>query len=309
MRVVFMGTSAFAVPVLSELREYADVIAIVTQPDRPSGRGRHVSESPVKQAAKPFDSPILQPERVREQSFVDRMSELGPLDAIVVAAFGQIIPKSILDIPRLGCVNVHGSLLPKYRGAAPIQHAVMNGETRTGVTTMLMDPGLDTGPILLQEETGIGPDETAGDLEARLAEIGARLLIRTLEGLDRGDLKPTPQDDSQATLARSFKREDAAIDWNLPAERIVNTIRAFTPRPGAYALLDGAILKIWRARVAVAGEGSPGSILTTDANGITLAGGTGAVLITEVQPENRKRMSAAEFARGLHLKPNARFGA
>jgi methionyl-tRNA formyltransferase len=308
MRIVFMGTSSFAVPALSALLEQTDVIAVVTQPDRPSGRGRHVSESPIKQVAAQSDIPILQPERVREESFVTTIRELGPLDAIVVAAFGQIIPKSILDMPRLGCVNVHGSLLPMYRGAAPIQHALMNGETTTGVTTMLMDPGLDTGPILLQQELDIAPDETAGELEPRLAAVGADLLIRTLQGLELGEIEPVEQDGSRATLARSLKKEDAAVDWNLPAAQIVNRIRAFTPRPGAFTSLGETTVKIWRAGPETAGVSDPGSILHVADGGITVAAGSDAVLLIEVQPENRKRMSAAEFARGMRLAPGSRFG-
>lgn len=305
MRVIFMGTSSFAVPTLEALRESVEIVAVVTQPDRPSGRGLHVIESPVKQAS--VGLPILQPERVRAQEFIDELAAIGPLDTIVVAAFGQIIPKAILDMPRLGSINVHASLLPKYRGAAPIQRAVLNAETRTGVTTMLMDPGLDTGPILLREETEIGSEETGGELTTRLAEIGARLLLRTLDELERGTIRPIPQDDSEATLAPSIKKEEAIIDWNQPADAVVNKVRAFAPRPGAYALLERSIVKIWRAEALKDHAGEPGIVLKTADEGITIAASAGAVLLKEVQPENRKRMAAAEFARGARVRPGMRF--
>jgi methionyl-tRNA formyltransferase len=307
MRIVFMGTSPFAVPTLSALLEKHDVVAVVTQPDRPSGRGQHVHESPVKKVAQQADALILQPEKVRDEGFVARMRELGPLDAIVVAAFGQIIPKSILDMPRLGCVNVHASLLPKYRGAAPIHHAIMNGETVTGVTTMLMDPGLDTGAILLKQELAISLDDNTGDLEPRLADFGAGLLIRTLDELNQGAITPIPQDSSLATLAPSLKKEEAAVDWNQPASAIVNRIRAFTPRPGAFTHFKGSAVKILRATVGT-GEGAPGTVVGVSEDGITVAAGDGAIILVEVQPENKKRMTAAEYARGARIAVVARFG-
>jgi methionyl-tRNA formyltransferase len=307
MRIVMMGTSAFAVPTLAALTTFADVVAVVTQPDRPSGRGRHLSASPVKQFAEQHGMTVYQPERVREEGFVQQVRDLGPLDAIVVAAFGQIIPNSILEMPRLGCVNVHASLLPKYRGAAPIQHAIMNGETQSGVTTMLMDPGLDTGPILLQEATEIPPDETGGELEARLADIGAGLLFHTLTALDRHHIEPTPQDSSQATLAPSLRRENGIVDWNLSARRIVNMVRAFTPRPGAFTSIDGLAIRIWQADVNITEAAEPASVLSVTTDGIAVATGEGSVLILELQPENRKRMSAADFARGVRLTPGASF--
>jgi methionyl-tRNA formyltransferase len=301
MRIVFMGTSAFAVPILAALHSNHTIVAVVTQPDRPSGRGQHMHESPVKKRAVGFGLNIHQPERVRAEDFVHTMQSLLPLDTIVVAAFGQIIPKSILDMPQLGCVNVHASLLPKYRGAAPIQHAVMNGETVTGITTMLMDPGLDTGPILLQRDVSILEDETAGELEVRLSDTGAHLLLQTLTGLQDGSVKPIAQDNAQATLAPSLKREQALVDWNLPAKNIVNRIRAFTPRPGAYAEVGGRMLKIWRASAVEIDGATPGQPVRISGEGLIVAASVGGVLLTEVQPENRKRMSGAEFARGARL--------
>ncbi|MBI2842404.1 MAG: methionyl-tRNA formyltransferase [Armatimonadetes bacterium] len=311
MRILFMGTSSFAVPVLEVLVKAGhEISAVVTQPDRPSGRGRGVHISPVKQAAVSLGLPVFQPEKIRETSAVDVVRSYAPLDAIVVAAFGQIVPQSILDIPKYGSINVHASLLPKYRGAAPVQHAIIAGETRTGVTTMLMDAGLDTGDILLQRETEVGPQETAGDLQERLASIGADLLIETLEQMERGELSPQPQDHSQATLAKSLKREDGSIDWRKPARDIVNLIRAFTPRPGAFMLLDGMEIKVFKAAVEPSGaEGAaPGTITAIDKDGVRVAAGEGAVRLIEVQPENRRRMNAEEFARGARLKLGTAFG-
>ena len=301
MRLVFMGTSGFAVPILAALHSSHTVVAVVTQPDRPSGRGQHVHESPVKkQAAEPRLN-IHQPERVRSEDFVATMESLLPLDVMVVAAFGQIIPKSILDMPRLGCVNVHASLLPSYRGAAPIQHAIMNGETVTGVTTMLMDTGLDTGAILLQREVPILQEETAGELEVRLSDTGAQLLLETLVGLRNSSITAIPQDSEQVTLAPSLKREQALVDWNMPASTIVNRVRAFSPRPGAYAEVGGRMLKIWRARAVEIDGGAPGRPVRVSDEGLIVATSSGGVLLTEVQPENRKRMSGAEFARGARI--------
>jgi len=309
MRVVFMGTSGFAAPILSALHRRHQVLAVVTQPDRPTGRGRRVSESPVKREAAQLGLTVYQPERVREESFIEQLQALGPIDVIVVAAFGQIIPKTILDIPRLGCVNAHASLLPKYRGAAPIQRSLIQGETTTGVTTMLMDPGLDTGPILLRQETDIAPDETAGELEIRLSGIAAELALRTLDGLEKGSLAPAPQDDSKATSARSLRREDAEVEWSLPAHDIVNRIRAFTPRPSAHTTLGGSFIKIWRAAVVPEAHGQPpGVVLAVSDDGIKVAAGTDAVALIEVQAENRSRMRAVEFARGARLTPGDRFG-
>lgn len=305
-----MGTSAFAVPTLEALVNAGhEIVAVVTQPDRPSGRGQAVRVSPVKRVAVDLGIPIFQPEKIREESSVSRVRSYMPLDAIVVAAFGQIIPQSILDLPKYGSINVHASLLPSYRGAAPIQHAIMAGETKTGVTTMLMDAGLDTGDILLQREVDIGPRETAGELQDRLAVVGAELLIETLGRIERGEVTPTPQDNSQATLAKSLKREDGRIDWQRPASEIVNLVRALTPRPGAFTVLDGTEIKVIRAEAeAVPSKGAgPGEIIAIGQDDVTVAAGEGAVRLIEVQPENRRKMGAGEFARGMRLKPGTRF--
>ena len=293
-----MGTAQFAVPALKKLlASRHEVMGVVTQPDRPSGRGREVRISPIKQGALEAGIPVHQPEKVRSEEFIALVREMSP-DAIVVAAFGQIIPKAILDIPRFGGVNVHGSLLPKYRGAAPVHYALFKGETVTGVTTMLMDPGLDTGPILLKQEVEISPDDDQAALEARLAEVGADLLIETLELLEKGAIVPTPQDDSLATHAPSVKREECLVDWNQDAQAIVNRVRGCTPRPGAYAFYKGSMLRIWSAKATDEASGNPGEVMEVGREGILVGAGRGAALLTEVQPENRKRMKAGDFARG-----------
>ena len=307
MRILFMGTGDFAVPTLKALVASGhQVVGVVTQPDRPAGRGRRLRVSPVKQTALDADVPIHQPETVRADGFVNLVKEISP-DAFVVAAFGQIIPKEVLDVPKLGGVNVHASLLPKYRGAAPVHHALFNGETCTGVTSMLMDPGLDTGPILLQEEVEIHPEDDEGSLETRLAEVGADLLIETLEGLERGDITPRAQDDSLATHAPSVKREECVVRWEQDACMIVNRVRGCTPRPGAHTVWQGSPLKIWLCRVAETETPSePGEVIDVGPEGLVVGAGQGAVLLTEVQPENRKRMSASEFARGYRVVKGAR---
>jgi len=301
-----MGTAEFAVPTLKKLLERGhEVIGVVTQPDRPSGRGREVGISPVKQVALEAGIPIYQPEKVRSEDFVALVKEMSP-DAIVVAAFGQIIPKSILDIPTLGSINVHASLLPKYRGAAPVHYALFNGETRTGVTTMLMDPGLDTGPILLQREIEICPDDNEGTLEARLAGVGGDLLIETLELLEKGAITPRPQDDSLATHAPSVKKEECRVDWNQDSRTIVNKIRGCTPRPGAYAFFKDSLLRIWSCEAREGKSGSPGEVIEIGRDGIMVAAGRGTVLLTEIQPENRRRMKAGDFARGYEITAGTR---
>lgn len=308
MRVLFMGTGEFGVPTLNALLgSRHEVIGVVTQPDRPKGRGREMHVSPIKQIALGAGISVYQPEKVRSEDFIEQVREMSP-DAFVVVAFGQIIPKSLLDIPRYGSVNVHASLLPKYRGAAPIHYALFNGETMTGVTTMLMDPGLDTGPILLQEELKVLPEDNTDSLEERLSAIGAPLVLRTLDGLEDGSIIATPQDDSQATHAPSIKKEDCLIDWNTSAADIVNRVRGCTPRPGAFTFFDGAAVKIWSCS-AEEGMGDPGQVVDVDNRGIAVGAAEGIVLLSELQPENRKRMGAVDFARGARIAPGARFGA
>ena len=307
MRIFFMGTSSFAVPSLRALLASGhEVVGVVTQPDRPAGRGRQLRLSPVKEAALEAGVPIHQPERVRNEGFIVEVRRLSP-DALVVAAFGQIIPKAILDIPKFGGVNVHASLLPKYRGAAPVHHALMGGETHTGVTSMLMDPGLDTGPILLQREVEINPDENEGMLEARLAEVGAGLLMETFDRLERGEVTPVPQDDSLASYAPSVKREECEVNWEEDAVTIANRVRGCTPRPGAYTYWQGVPLKVWACRAVecAPSSGRPGEVLEVEPEGIIVRAGKGGILLTEVQPENRKRMPAPDFARGQRIGKGA----
>jgi methionyl-tRNA formyltransferase len=311
MRIVYMGTSPFAVPSLQALVDAGhEVVAVVTQPDRPKGRGRGYHMSPVKELALELGLPIFQPEKIREESAVEQIRSYGQLDAIVVASFGQIIPQAILNMPKYGNINVHASLLPKYRGAAPIQYAVWMGETTTGVTTMLMDAGLDTGDILLMREVEIDPHENAGELEERLSMIGAELLIETLSGLERGEIVPRPQDHEKATVARSIKREQGRIDWSKPAKDIVNLIRAFTPRPGAFTKFDNTEIKTIQAEFGPAVEKkAPGEIVEITKDSIIVLAGEGSVRLIELQPENRKKMNAGEFARGARIAVGKGLGA
>jgi len=297
MNLVFMGTPAFAVPTLDRIVQAGHgVAAVYTQPDRPKGRGQQVIFSPVKEAALRLGLRVEQPERVRRPEVVEHLREVKP-DAIVVVGYGQIIPQSIIDIPEFGIINVHGSLLPKYRGAAPIQWAIANGEATTGVTTMRIDAGLDTGDMLLKWETAIRDDDDALSLGARLAEAGADLLVETLAGLAAGGINAEPQDNAQATLAPILKKEDGLIDWNRTARDILNRMRGFVPWPGTYTAFRGRRFHIWRARVAA--EPPPRAVL--EKRGRTLVAGCGGstgIELLEVQLEGRKRMDAASFLNG-----------
>lgn len=311
LRTVFFGTAEFAVPALEALVAAGqDVQAVVTQPDRPQGRGQHLAASPVKKAAERLGLPVLQPRRVRAESFLEKMRALAP-DVLALAAFGQIIPQALLDLPPLGPINVHGSLLPKYRGAAPIQRALIEGERETGVTTMWMEAALDTGDILLRETLPIAPDDTTGTLIPKMAALGARLLLKTLDGLAAGTIIRQPQDDSQATYAPVIHPEDGFLRWNEPAPLIRDRIRGVTPKPGAFAAIKGKRVKIWKALADVGDVDlpiaqPPGTVLKISKSppGLLVADGAGtAVLLVEAQPENGRRMSAADWARGLRLTP------
>lgn len=300
MRLVFLGTPAFAVPTLEALVAAGhDVGCVVTQPDRPSGRGQQLTASPVKEAALRFRLPVYQPERIRRPDAVAALAGLQP-DAIIVVGYGQIIPQSAIDIPPHGIINVHASLLPKYRGAGPVQWAIANGETRTGVTTMRIDAGLDTGDMLLKTETDIGPDETAVELGARLAAMGAKLLVETLERIE--SIAPQKQDPAQATYAPLLKKEDGLIDWRQPAQAIHNRVRGFQPWPGAYTRFRGQQLHIWKSR-GVAGEpGQPGRLLIHPLRAVCgLPAGNAALELIEVQLEGRKRIAAEAFANGQRI--------
>lgn len=308
MRLVFLGTPAFAVPTLERVVAAGHtVLAVVTQPDRPRGRGQNPAPSPVKQAALSLGLPVYQPERVRRPEAVEFLRGL-PVDAMVVVGYGQIIPQAAIDLAPLGIINVHGSLLPKYRGAGPIQWAILNGETRTGVTTMRIDAGLDTGAMLLKAGTAIGPDEDAPSLGRRLAEMGARLLVETLEGLVEGTIVPEAQDPAQATYARMLKKEDGLIDWTRPAAAIHNQVRGLQPSPGAYTGFRGQTLHVRRARVADAWQGGrpPGTV--AGVKPLLVACGAGALELIEVQSEGRKRLAAADFANGQRLMENESLG-
>jgi methionyl-tRNA formyltransferase len=309
LRTIFMGTPEFAVPTLEAMHHAGhDIVAVYTQPDRPKGRGQQLAESPVKQAALRLGLEVRQPERIRRPEVVEELAA-AKTDAMVVVGYGQIIPQAIIDLPRLGIVNVHASLLPSYRGAAPIQWAIANGETVTGVTTMLIDAGLDTGAMLLKAETPIGPDETALELSPRLAAMGARLLVETLERLGTEGLVPEPQVDSWATWAPVLKKEDGRIDWRLPAMRIHALCRGFLPWPGAWSTFRGQLLHIWRAKPANdISLGVPGSLFTSGRKLIVACGEGTALELEELQLEGRKRMAGEAFRNGQRLGSDEKLG-
>jgi methionyl-tRNA formyltransferase len=277
------------------------VVGVVTQPDQPKGRGLKLQPTPVKEVAEAAHVPVLQPQRARDEEFIRQLSEFKP-DLMAVAAYGQILPQAILDLPRFGCLNVHTSLLPRHRGAAPIQRAILDGDTETGVTIMKMDVGLDTGDILTQERTAIETSDNAQTLHDRLAGIGAKLLVETIPGFVTGKIQPRPQPAEGVTYARKIKKEDGQIDWTKPATVIWNLVRGMTPWPGAVAQLAGfpKSLKIWEAEV-LDGGGEPGKVLQADKNGINVACGTGALRIRALQREGGRRMTAAEFLTGNKL--------
>ncbi|MGI5989517.1 MAG: methionyl-tRNA formyltransferase [Lachnospiraceae bacterium] len=311
MKVIFMGTPDFAVADLKALHEDGqEILAVVTQPDRPKGRRHELAASPVKEAALEIGAPVLQPEKASAPEFIDTIRQMKP-DIIVVSAFGQILRQALLDIPEYGCVNVHASLLPKYRGASPIQWAVCNGEEYSGVTTMLMDAGVDTGDILMQEKVKLADDETGGSLFDRLAPVGARLLIRTIHGLQDGTVKPVPQNAAEATTVKMIRKSDGEIDFSRPAAEIERHIRGFNPWPSAFTYRNGKLLKIWKARpIPESGSGDAESGTVTDANADTfvIRCGSGSLEVLELQPEGRRRMEAAAYLRGYPLKAGEKFG-
>jgi len=311
LKIVFCGTPAFALPTLRHLIEESDfqVEGVVTQPDRPRGRGQQTASSPVKDAALEAGISVYQPEKIKSESAHDYLMRVAP-DVVVIIAYGQIIPARLIAIPRLGWINLHASLLPKYRGAAPINWAIVNGETRTGLTTMRIDAGLDTGPVLLKHETAIGPDETMPELTARLAEAGAPLMAETLRKLERGEIAPTPQDNSQATLAPPLKKEDGRIDWFLPAPKIYNRIRGLQPWPGAFTNFRGATCRIWGKPLKhVALGGMPGIILPAQEDGLlVICGGATVLRIEHIQLEGRKRISDRDFMNSAKIAPGEKFG-
>ena len=308
-----MGTPEFSVPSLERLIvDGHDVAAVFTQPDKPAGRGKHLHEPPVKVFALAHGIPVHQPAKIKSNDEVRAVFESISPDACVVVAYGKILPAWMLAIPRLGCINVHASLLPKYRGAAPINWALANGERETGVTIMQMDVGMDTGPMLTPRSIRIGDDETAPQLSVRLAQLGADLLSETLPRVERGDIAPLTQDDRDVSYAPMLKREDGLIDWRMRAREIANRVRAFQPWPGSYTNFRDGRLTIWRAHEAsphqdTDSSAEPGTILNIDESGITVVcSGSSALLIEEAQVEGKRRVSAREFANGARLKTSDR---
>jgi methionyl-tRNA formyltransferase len=318
LRLLFCGTPAFAVPCLRHLLDQPDfdLLAVITQPDRPRGRGREISCSAVKEAAVSAKLRVFQPEKIRTADSERFLRETAP-EVIVIIAYGQIIPARLLEIPRFGWINLHASLLPKYRGAAPIQWALANGETSTGVTSMRIDAGMDTGDILLERATPVGPAETTPQLAARLAELGAPLMVETLRGLRDGALRATPQNHSEATMAPLLKKEDGRIDWSRPAEAIYNRMRAFTPWPGAYSQFRGTACQLsgvpgLSSRLPSASTGAPGpsapGTIHCAGNRLLVSCGQQSLLeVCRVKLEGRKETSATEFANGAHVQPGEQF--
>ena len=300
LRIVFMGTPAFAVPSLDALlRRGHDVVGVFTQPDRRAGRGRRVRPSPVKAFAEDRDLPVFQPASLRSnQAACDQIANLKP-DVIVVAAYGLFLPKVVLETPEFGCLNIHPSLLPKYRGPSPVISAILEGEETTGVTIMLLDEGMDTGPLLGQESVVIGNQETADELTHRLFELGADLLVRTLDEIVRGEVTPVSQNDDEATITLLLKREDGLLDWSESAYTIERRIRAFAPWPGTFTSWNGRTLKVLSGRFTSVDYGAvPGTVLECDGDRIAVVTGSGALELLEMQLEGRARSGAADFARG-----------
>ncbi|MDM4771862.1 methionyl-tRNA formyltransferase [Solimonas sp. SE-A11] len=299
MRLVFAGTPDFAVAALDSLHTAGhQIVGVYTQPDRPSGRGQKLSPSPVALRAAELGLPLFKPEKLRGEA-VDELRALAP-DVMVVVAYGLLLPQAVLDIPRHGCLNIHASLLPRWRGAAPIQRAIETGDAQTGVTIMRMDAGLDTGPMLLEEAIAITADTTAASLHDELQALGSRLIVEAVAGLERGGLQERTQPVDGATYARKLSKEEARIDWTRPAEEIARRIRAFNPVPVAWSELGGERLRLWLAR-AEAGRGEPGTIVAADAQGIAVAAGEGIVRLQQLQWPGGKAMDAATAARGRKL--------
>ncbi|EOT24293.1 methionyl-tRNA formyltransferase [Eubacterium sp. 14-2] len=312
MKVIFMGTPDFSVGTLEHLIQAGhEIVLVVTQPDKPKGRGKAMQFPPVKEAALAHGLEVYQPAKIREPECVEYLREKNA-DIMVVVAFGQILPAEILEMPRYGCVNVHASLLPKYRGAAPIQWAVINGEKVTGVTTMRMDQGVDTGDMILKEEVVLREDETGGSLFDRLAETGAKLCVRTLEAIEQGTAEYIPQNHEEATHTSMITRQFGNIDWTKPACELERLVRGLSPWPGTYTQLDGKTLKIWRSALAEPEEtfeaAEPGTVTAVTGNAIHVKTGQGILALKEVQLEGKKRMTADAFLRGFPLEPGKSLG-
>ncbi len=298
LKTIFMGTPDFAVPCLEVLQAKTEVLAVITQPDRPKGRGHNLQASPVKQKALEYNLPVLQPEKIKTEEFTAELEKLQP-DLIVVVAFGQILSQRILDIPPLGCVNVHASLLPRYRGAAPIHWSIINGEKETGVTTMLMDAGLDTGDMLLKDKVTITEEMTTEELHDQLMAMGGKLLAETIDGLANGTITPEKQDDSISNYAGMLNKETGHIDWSKSAVEIHNLIRGLNSWPVAWSMKDGKNYKFWRTKVENSNnDKAPGTVVELRKNSFYIATGEGLLEVLEIQPPSKKRMSAGDLLRG-----------
>ncbi len=301
MKLIFMGTPALAVPFLERLHSEHEIVAVVTQPDKPTGRSRSTLQAPPPKIwANRHSIPILQPERARNEGFVEELCAFNA-DAIAVVAYGQILPRAILEMPKLGCLNAHFSLLPRWRGAAPVQHSLICGDKVTGVTIQHMAEKLDAGDIVLQIEYSISPTETTGDLWEAIIPIGAEALSTALHQMENGTASRTPQDESQITLAPQLKREDGHLQWNDSAQNLVNRVRGTNPWPGAWTTFNGAVLKIGRLETENA-SGNAGQILSLDARGVVVGAGENAVRLLEVQPEGKAKMNAKDWANGARLE-------
>ncbi len=297
MRVCFMGTPDFAASVLERVAEEHEIVLVVTQPDRVNGRGGKVTVSDVKAWAIEHDVPVFQPEKIRKPEAIEELKKYD-FDIAVVAAFGQILPPAVLDMPKYGCVNVHASLLPRYRGAAPIQWAVINGDKETGVTTMQMGPGLDDGDILLQETVPISPDETGGSLFDKLAVTGGKLILKTLSGIEAGTIKPRKQDETAATHVGMIRKDMGDLDFTRSAAELERLVRGLNPWPSAYTFLDGKMLKIWKAEVCKKNSDAAPGTCVREENDLYVATGEGFLKFLEVQIEGKKRMAVSDFLRG-----------
>lgn len=306
MRLAFAGTPEFAAAALAALIDAGhEIVLVLSQPDRPAGRGMTLQASPVKQLALKHGIPVHQPEKLRTPEARQPLLDAA-VDVLVVAAYGLILPQAVLDMPRLGCLNIHASLLPRWRGAAPIHRAIEAGDAETGITLMQMDAGLDTGPMLLEARIPIEAADTTGSLHDKLADLGARLVVEGLARLEKGALTPRPQPEAGVTYAAKIGKAEAELDWRRPAAELDRAVRAFDPFPGASSRMGDAIIKIWGAR-PVAGVGEPGLVLSADGNGILVACGEGALLLTRLQKPGGKRLAAADFLRGFPVKPGERF--
>jgi len=306
--IVFMGTPATAAATLEQLLQGPDrIVGVVTQPDRPTGRGQKTAPSPVRKIAESHSVPVVAPEKIRAPEFLETLRNWRP-EIIVVVAYGRILPKAILELAPRGCLNVHYSLLPKYRGAAPAAWTIINGEAKAGVTTMRLVEKMDAGPVYLQESITVAPGETSGSLQTKLTPIGSRLLLETLRQLKEGALQPREQDESAVTFAPMLKKEDGLIDWNQSAPAIERRVRGLDPWPGAYTHIGNKLLKVHRATVLAAdGKGNPGEVVRANAGGFWVATGAGFIGLEEVQLENKRRLPGAEFIKGARIKSGDRF--